>query len=89
MKKQSDEEKLISELLAGGGELARATLAHGLTLSRRKRARRRAWRAPLVAEEAKEHHEDPNDQDDGKESRSIKVHAIEVEIRLSVGVKQN
>ena len=45
MKRQSDEEKLISELLAGDGELARATLAHGLTLSRRKRARRRAWRA--------------------------------------------
>src|SRR5437763_3527460 len=45
MKKQSDEEKLISELLAGGGELARATLAHGLTLSRRKRARRDTWRA--------------------------------------------
>ena len=48
MKKQSDEEKLISELLAGGGELARATLAHGLTLSRRKRARRIARRAACI-----------------------------------------
>src|SRR5947208_1276013 len=48
MKKQSDEEKLISELLAEDGELARATLAHGLTLSRRKRARRQVWRAASI-----------------------------------------
>ena len=44
MKKQSDEEKLISELLADD-ELSSRTLAHGLTAAGRKRARRHAWRA--------------------------------------------
>src|SRR6266700_4209748 len=45
MKRPSDEEKLVSELLAEDGELARATLERGLTLSRWKRARQHAWRA--------------------------------------------
>lgn len=45
MKTQSDEQKLISELLAENGELARRTLAHGLAAMRRKRGRRIAWRA--------------------------------------------
>src|SRR5437867_4192943 len=53
MKRQSEEEKFISELLANDGELSRSTLAHGLAVARRKRARRSAWRAaglsaPLV-----------------------------------------
>src|SRR2546423_10155347 len=45
MKKQTDEEKFISVLLADDGELSRRTLAHGLAAMRQKRARRSAWRA--------------------------------------------
>ena len=48
MKRQSEEEKFISELLADDGELSRRTLDHGLTLMRRKRARRLAWRAAAL-----------------------------------------
>jgi len=48
MKRQSDEQKLISELLGENGALAGITLAHGLTLSRRKRARRHTWRVVCI-----------------------------------------
>jgi len=44
MKRQSDEEKFVSELLGDEGELSRTTLAHGLAAMRRKRAHRCAWR---------------------------------------------
>src|SRR6267378_4388887 len=48
MKRQSDEEKFVSELLGDEGELSRTILEHGLTAMRRKRARRRAWRTACV-----------------------------------------
>src|SRR2546423_13582183 len=45
MKRQSDEQKLISELLGEDSALAGITLAQGVAAMRRKRARRHAWRA--------------------------------------------
>src|SRR5437660_11202518 len=48
MKRQSDEEKFISELLGDDGELSRANLEHGRAAMRRKRARRTVWRVVSV-----------------------------------------
>jgi hypothetical protein len=47
MKKDSDEQKFLADLLAGPGDLRSATLSHGLALSRRKRHRRRVVRGGL------------------------------------------
>ena len=45
MKRESNKQKLIAELLGDDSDLRAATLQRGLILSRRKRKRRHVWRA--------------------------------------------